>query len=205
MDWIFTSGTSWQKLASVMKNILSLGLGVALIGSVPAEEYHYIVDDDPDVACQSPARPRRDQAGPAGKGPPLPPKRHAYGAQVARHASVLRLDSALLHAVIAAESGYNPVALSPRGAMGLMQLMPGTARRYGVRDPFDPEQNLRGGSRYLRDLLQRFDNNIELALAAYNAGEEAVVRHGNRVPPYRETQEYVPLVLGLYERYCRSL
>jgi soluble lytic murein transglycosylase-like protein len=111
------------------------------------------------------------------------------------------VDAALVHAVITAESGYNPAALSRAGAQGLMQLMPGTAERYAVKDAFDPKQNIRGGTRYLRDLLDMFDNNVELAVAAYNAGENAVIRHGRKIPPYRETQAYVPKVMRLYDKY----
>nr|WP_251010898.1 lytic transglycosylase domain-containing protein [Variovorax paradoxus] len=110
------------------------------------------------------------------------------------------LESALLHAVISIESRYNPKAVSKKGAIGLMQLMPDTAKRYGVSDAFDPRQNLVGGAQYLRDLLRMFNNNVSLALAAYNAGEQAVMRHGNQIPPYDETQRYVPLVLDLYRR-----
>ena len=106
---------------------------------------------------------------------------------------------ALVHAVITAESNYDPEALSRAGAMGLMQLMPGTARRFGVADPWDPEQNVHGGVRYLRELLDRFQN-LKLALAAYNAGEGAVEQHGNQVPPYQETQTYVQRVMGLFFR-----
>ncbi|MDO8448457.1 MAG: lytic transglycosylase domain-containing protein [Rhodoferax sp.] len=111
------------------------------------------------------------------------------------------LESALLHAVISVESRYNPKAVSKKGATGLMQLMPQTAKRYGVADAFDPRQNLDGGAHYLRDLLRLFDNNVSLALAAYNAGEHAVMKHGNRIPPYSETLSYVPKVLDFYQRY----
>jgi len=111
------------------------------------------------------------------------------------------LEPALLHAIIAVESGYDPNARSTKGAAGLMQLMPGTARRYHVTDIWDPRQNVSGGARYLRDLLALFDNNVGLALAAYNAGESAVIRHGNRIPPYSETRDYVPLVLRHYRLY----
>lgn len=111
------------------------------------------------------------------------------------------LESALLHAVISVESRYNPKAVSKKGAIGLMQLMPQTAKRYGVSDAFDPRQNLDGGAQYLRDLLRMFNNNVSLALAAYNAGEQAVMGHGNRIPPYDETQRYVPQVLDLYKRF----
>jgi len=115
------------------------------------------------------------------------------------------LESALLHAVISVESRYNTKAVSQKGAAGLMQLMPQTAKRYGVVDAFDPVQNLNGGARYLRDLLRLFNNNTSLALAAYNAGEHAVKKHGNRIPPYRETLNYVPQVLSFYQRYQTGL
>ena len=108
------------------------------------------------------------------------------------------VDAKLIHAVIRAESGYNANALSPKGAVGLMQLIPATAQRYGVQDSYDPAQNLAGGVRYLRDLLTMFNGNLELAIAGYNAGENAVVRAGNRIPPYPETMAYVPKVMGFY-------
>lgn len=109
------------------------------------------------------------------------------------------LDPALVHALIAVESGYNPDALSPKGAVGLMQVLPETASRYGVADPASsPEANLRAGTRYLSYLMVLFESRVDLALAAYNAGENAVLRHGNRIPPFRETQRYVPAVLKRY-------
>jgi soluble lytic murein transglycosylase-like protein len=111
------------------------------------------------------------------------------------------LDSALLHAVIAVESGYDAKAVSKKGATGLMQLMPATAKRYGVADAFDPAQNVSGGAKYLRDLLDLFDSDTRLALAAFNAGENAVLKYGRRIPPYRETLRYVPKVLDHYRRY----
>ena len=111
-----------------------------------------------------------------------------------------QLDADLLHAVVRAESAYDPNAVSSAGAVGLMQLMPATARQYGVRNRRDPSQNLQGGSRFLRYLMKRFDNDLSLALAAYNAGEGAVMRYGKRIPPYRETQHYVRKVLAFYRR-----
>jgi soluble lytic murein transglycosylase-like protein len=108
------------------------------------------------------------------------------------------LDPLLLHAVIRAESGYNAQALSGKGASGLMQLLPATAKRYGVTDLFDPRQNIEAGAKYLKDLLELFENNLELALAGYNAGEGSVIRAGKKVPNYRETLAYVPKVLEFY-------
>ena len=108
------------------------------------------------------------------------------------------VEGALVHAVIRAESSYNPNALSPAGASGLMQLMPDTAKRYGVRDIFDPAQNVQGGVRHLKDLLEMFGGDLELALAAYNAGPYAVIRAGNKVPPDPQTKAYVPRVIGYY-------
>jgi soluble lytic murein transglycosylase-like protein len=111
------------------------------------------------------------------------------------------VDSALVHAVISAESGYNPSAVSRTGARGLMQLMPATAERYGVQNIMDPTENIIAGVKYLRDLLAMFQGNMELAVAAYNAGENAVIRYGNKVPPYAETMGYVPKVLAFYRKF----
>jgi soluble lytic murein transglycosylase-like protein len=108
------------------------------------------------------------------------------------------LDPALVRAVVAVESGFQPGAVSPKGAQGLMQLMPATARELGVADPFDAAANLDGGSRYLRSLLARYAGDLPKALAAYNAGMGAVARHGG-VPPYAETRRYVQKVLGRYQ------
>jgi soluble lytic murein transglycosylase-like protein len=130
--------------------------------------------------------------------------RARYAAHVQAASQLTKVDPALIHAVISAESGYNPQAKSRAGAVGLMQLMPQTAARYSVSNRLDPEQSIHGGARYLRDLLQMFNNDLRLALAAYNAGEEAVVRHGNRIPPYRETMLYVPKVLSFYRVYRTS-
>lgn len=123
-----------------------------------------------------------------------------YAEHIEAAAAANHIDPALIRAVISAESGYNPDAVSRKGAVGLMQLMPETARRYNVTDSRDPAQNIHGGARYLSDLLQMFDNDPRLAVAAYNAGEQAVIKYGNRIPPYRETMDYVPKVLRYYER-----
>lgn len=128
-------------------------------------------------------------------------KRKQYGSVVKQAAKVHRIPVSLLHAIISAESSYNADAVSKAGAVGLMQLMPATASRYGVKDRKDPIDSIRGGSRYFRHLLDLFDNDIRLALAAYNAGENAVIKYGRRIPPYRETQNYVKRVLKFYEEY----
>jgi TPR repeat protein len=125
------------------------------------------------------------------------PERKAVAQAVHRLADRYALDPNLVFAVIEAESGFNPKAVSPKGAMGVMQLMPGTADRFGVRDPFDVEDNLKGGMAYLRWLLGQFDGSVPLALAAYNAGEEAVARYGG-IPPYPETQTYVRRITLTY-------
>ncbi len=115
-------------------------------------------------------------------------------ALIEREASYWNVDAALVKAVVAVESGFYSEARSPKGAIGLMQLMPETVRRFGVEDPLDPQQNIVGGIRYLRFLLDRFDGDLHLALAGYNAGENAVVRYGG-IPPYPETRDYVERVL----------
>lgn len=128
-------------------------------------------------------------------------ERARYAKPIQDAAKATRLDAALIHAVISAESGYNPFARSRKGAAGLMQLMPETAKRYGVKNRLDPAQNISGGARYLRDLIRMFNNDVQLAVAAYNAGERAVVRAGNRIPPYQETMTYVPRVMSYYRKY----
>ena len=114
---------------------------------------------------------------------------------VRRAAGLLDVEPELIHAVIRQESGYDPYAVSRKGAKGLMQLMPATAKRFGVKDVFDPAENVQGGVKYLRQLLDRYDGDRRLALAAYNAGEGAVDRFGG-IPPYRETQDYVDRIVG---------
>ena len=110
----------------------------------------------------------------------------------------------LLHAVVLAESAYDPQALSSAGAAGLMQLMPATAERFGVSDRWDPVANVNAGARYLRELLDLFEHDLRLALAAYNAGESAVMKYGNQIPPYPETQHYVQKVIAYFRQTATS-
>ena len=133
-------------------------------------------------------------ASPAANGPQL--TANAIRIAVDRAAAKWGIDKRLAHALVRVESNYDPLAISRKGAMGLMQLMPATAQQYGVRDPFDPLENLEAGMRHLRYLMDRFDP--RRAIAAYNAGEGAVRRYG-AVPPYRETQNYVQRILAIFQ------
>jgi len=124
----------------------------------------------------------------------------AFSKLVERVAREHNLDPQLLHSIITVESGYNPGAISPKGAIGLMQLMPDTASRFGANNPLDPMQNIRAGARYVRFLLSLFNRDMPLVLAAYNAGEGAVSKYRNTIPPYQETREYVAKVLASYQK-----
>ena len=121
-----------------------------------------------------------------------------YDSIIEKAATSASVEPNLLRAVIVVESGFNSRAVSKRGAVGLMQLMPATAARFGVSNAFDPRQNVHGGARYLKFLIDRFGQNLGLALAAYNAGEDAVERNGGQIPPFTETMAYVPRVLKIY-------
>ncbi len=124
--------------------------------------------------------------------------RKKFAPIIASAAQRHKVDPKLLHAVIQAESAYNPNAVSHMGAVGLMQLMPQTADRYGVTDREDPDQNINGGAKYLSDLISMFASDIPLAVAAYNAGEQNVIKYGNNIPPFKETQQYVKKVMKFY-------
>lgn len=163
--------------------------GSIVLSNVPVDDrYTLLVGEKPAAAPTLAATPG------------VAIRRTLYDSLIQRAARQYGLQSELLHAVIAVESGYDPQARSPKGAGGLMQLMPGTAKRYGVANAFDPEQNIDGGARYLRDLMKLFNGELSLVLAAYNAGENAVMRNQNRIPQYRETVAYVPKVLSHYNR-----
>lgn len=166
--------------------------GVSL-SNVPTDAHYSVLIAAPVAEAIRAVVPLAPRSQPAAKA--------RYNRMVADAARQYGLEDALLHAVISVESHYDARAVSRAGAQGLMQLMPATARRYGVSNRLDPAQNLAGGAQYLRDLLRMFNSDKRLALAAYNAGENAVVKYGNQIPPYRETAQYVPRVLGFYQRY----
>jgi soluble lytic murein transglycosylase-like protein len=198
-----------------------LAAGLLLYGAVPsvrADIFRYVDENGTTHFTNMPDDPRFKLYMKTAKEPdpvsaivgestrPLPKAaRKKYHPDVVAAARTYELEPALIHAVISAESGYNPVARSPKGATGLMQLMPATAQRYGVQNPLDPKQNIKGGAAYLRDLLKLFGNNLQLAIAAYNAGEGAVMQHGFRIPPYPETMQYVPKVMSYYRRYKQAM
>ena len=183
--------------------LIVAGLTVALPGS-RAEAQIYTWTDTSGALVLSerppvPGTPTRTFSVP--RSPSIRTTRAAEGRFVADYDQLIEnaardsgVRSDLVRAVIQVESAFNPRARSPKGAMGLMQLMPTTAAEVGVVNPYDPEQNVRGGVTYLKQLLTRYGNDETLALAAYNAGPEAVQKYGNRVPPYRETRDYVDRV-----------
>ncbi len=144
------------------------------------------------------AAPQHEDVRPVPINPGVLQKAERYAPLIEEAARASSIEPALVRAVLVAESAGDPKALSPRGARGLMQLMPETAKHYGVRNVFDPQQNIRAGSQYLRDLSDRYRNDLQLVLAAYNAGPTAVDQHGGKIPPLKETLDYVPRVLGIY-------
>lgn len=179
---------------------------------VPADVYKYV--DDNGITHYTDRKP---DAGIDYKVIVLDPKRAAqldwtrvplnltdYSREIDLACSAYGVDRALVRAVIHAESWFNREAVSRVGAQGLMQLMPATQQRYGVHDAFDSRQNIDAGVRHLGGLLETFRGDAQLAAAAYNAGENAVLRHGG-IPPYRETRQYVERVITLHERYQRAL
>ncbi|HEY7840085.1 MAG TPA: transglycosylase SLT domain-containing protein [Gammaproteobacteria bacterium] len=131
--------------------------------------------------------------------------RRTHSSTIEHYAKQYRLQPSLVHAVVTAESAYDPDAISKAGAVGLMQLMPETAKRYGVNNRRNPSENVNGGTRYLRDLLVMFNYDLQLALAAYNAGENAVKQYGNKIPPYTETRNYVRKVLAYFREYQKTV
>jgi len=194
----------------VRQSVPGLALWAALAAPLPAQADFYQRDDGVEgiVLSNLPgsggtlvlAEPRQATASAVPRSAPDArhlARREAIAPLVATAAAAHDLPEALLLAVIETESNFDAQALSPKGAQGLMQLMPQTARHLGVADAFDPAANIDGGARYLKSLLTRFGNDLSLALAAYNAGPGAVQRHG-AIPPYVETQSYVPRILRRY-------
>ena len=183
---------------------LPAALAIAVLLAVPAraETHRFVATDGTVYYTNTPTDPAYQRIGftsgtergwlqlPAADLAP-------YAREIGEAAERYGVAKALIKAVIRVESGFNSRAVSSKGARGLMQLMPGTASMLGVRDSFDPRQNIDGGVRHLRGLIDRFGHDLKLALAAYNAGEQAVVNHGG-IPPYRETRDYVTRILGLF-------
>ena len=190
---------------------MSLTIGVLLVlaaAAVRADIYSFVDANGVTHFTNVPADPRYQflLATPQEKtqsGEPFNPVLLAKAAQfdpiIEKAAVAASVEPDLLRAVIVVESGFDARAKSRRGAVGLMQLMPATAKRFGATNRYDPKQNVHAGARYLKSLIDRYGKNVKLALAAYNAGEEAVDRFGGRIPPYKETQAYVPKVWRVYQ------
>jgi hypothetical protein len=188
-------------------------LGVCLCMSVPARAQIYSWRDANGTLVLSnrphPGATLRTYAVPETVGirttrMAAPERGRQYDDLIVEHARQNGVRADLVRAVVQVESAFNPFARSPKGALGLMQLMPATIQQFAVRNPFDPADNVRAGVAYLRQLLDRYDNNEELALAAYNAGPGAVDRHGTAVPPYRETRDYVTRINAMAGRASLS-
>ena len=187
-------------------HLVPAALAVVFLVAVPAsaETYRFVEVDGTVHFTNTPTDPQYQRMGFTSgteRGwlqlPLALPDLAPYAREIREAAERYGVEEALIKAVIRVESGFNSRAVSPKGARGLMQLMPGTASMLGVRDSFDPRQNIDGGVRHLRGLIDRFGNDLKLALAAYNAGEQAVVNNGG-IPPYRETRDYVTRILGLF-------
>jgi hypothetical protein len=182
---------------------VSAAAAFALLFAVPvyAETFRFVASDGTVHFTNTPTDPQYRRMGfTSGTDRPwlhLPvPDLAPFAREIREAAERYGVGEALINAVIRVESAFNARAVSAKGARGLMQLMPGTAAMLGVRDSFDPRQNIDGGVRHLRGLIDRFGNDLKLALAAYNAGEQAVLQHGG-IPPFRETRDYVTRILGL--------
>lgn len=187
-----------------MVALLPLALLAALVTSASAETYRFVTPDGTVHLTNAPTDPRYQRlatnSGTAAGWLRLPADdARDYVAEIRHAATRYGVPEKLVSAMIRVESGFNTRAVSPKGARGLMQLMPETASTLGVRDTFDPRENIDGGVRHLRGLMDRFGDNLPLVLAAYNAGERAVTGHGG-IPPYPETREYVRRVLQRLDR-----
>jgi soluble lytic murein transglycosylase-like protein len=204
-------------LTVLVRCLLASLVGAAVAAAVPAHAQIYAgtsgggsivlsnfqTSETPDVVIEAPATPEAAKAvtsamvTPAAPDPQRIEKLTPMIQKIAQETSV---SPRLLHAVIAVESGYDARAVSRKGAQGLMQLMPQTAQRFGVRNALDPTENVRGGALYLKWLLDYFAGDVKLALAGYNAGEFEVVKAGYRIPPFKETLDYVPKVMARLSR-----
>lgn len=173
--------------------LVALALAARVLSAEPQNPIALVVDDEGRTVFinADQAYPRLETRDRAMRTP------EAIRQVIGQTSSQFKVDPKLVDAVVRVESGYNPRALSPKGAQGLMQLIPATAARFGVANPFDPGENVRGGVGYLRELLTEFNGNVPLTLAAYNAGEGAVEHYGG-VPPYAETRDYVRKVTEIY-------
>jgi soluble lytic murein transglycosylase-like protein len=173
--------------------------GTPRFSNIPDDPRYRLVFREPQAHRFPDGRASREHSRAARERPVL--QRRPFHGEVMAAADRFRLDPALIHAVIEAESRYDPNAVSRKGAIGLMQVMPETGRRYGVkaRELRVPARNIDTGTRYLADLLRLFGGDVELALAGYNAGEHAVARYGEVIPPYAETRAYVPRVVNVWK------
>jgi soluble lytic murein transglycosylase-like protein len=173
---------------------LSLGLAVpatAQIYSWHDSNGHLVLSDRPQGPVERTFSVAKADTVRTTRPVVLAARNQMYDDLISEHAQMNKIRPDLVRAVVQVESAFNPRAISPKGAIGLMQLMPATLQQFGVSNPFNPADNVRAGVTYLRQLLDRYQNNEQLALAAYNAGPGAVDRHGQSVPPYRETRDYV--------------
>ena len=191
-------------MRSCFKLAAGLALGTVALWGAGTERVASVVRADPRTGRlvrvvvapsgrRTAAATPRAEAGKPSETPAGIPEAPAFSQTVDRIAAQHDLPAALIHSVIKVESNYNPWAVSPKGALGLMQLIPATARRFGVSDAFDPVENIRGGAEYLKHLMDLYSGDYALTLAAYNAGEAAVARYGD-VPPFPETRNYVKMV-----------
>ena len=194
--------------AFVLATVLVISGGVMRLNQgMPAAEYLagavYRILPGEAPQARSPSAEGTAATAASEKPETVAQRRARYASYIQAAAQASSVPTALIEAIITAESAFNPLAVSSTGAVGLMQLMPETAARFGVTDRTDPEQNILGGAKYLDFLLGKFSN-PKLAIAAYNAGEGNVLKHGNKIPPFAETQKYVPRVLAFYTKYRRE-
>ncbi|MFQ6024355.1 MAG: lytic transglycosylase domain-containing protein [Acidiferrobacterales bacterium] len=208
-------GNAFRRLFNQLRLTISFLLVYVVSASAHAAVYVYQAKDGSWMFSDQPLKSRQYKLvrkATQARGAAVPARQSkadfrgdpaAYDRLIRRMARAYNVDPALIKAVMHAESAFNPYATSHKGASGLMQLMPATAARYGVHDIYDPVQNVRAAVQYLKDLMARFGNEISLAVAAYNAGENAVEQHKG-VPPYKETRTYVRRVMHFKRRYSRK-